>query len=163
MTQVDESDRYHVVVNVANVCHKYFEATRKPINGKKPYGWDWKGVEEINGHCQRRGLNAGFIVHQNSMNRNPPPQRIFDTVDFIEAPSSDKSGKGVDDLFTLRTAMTNNAWYIDNDNYRDWKREMRDGKHEDLARWCSAEGKDKHVQYSFQPNGRFQPDQPLHR
>merc|ERR1711920_181436 len=60
--------------------------------------------------------------------------------------SSGKNHKSCDDEMTIKCAYRRNCRFLDNDNYRDWVREMRD---DGIRRWLEYQQEALQMRYFF--------------
>lgn len=130
--------------------------------------FDWNGVRTAVRHYVSRGVKvrlisvSGFYAYDSGS-----ATKVFETpVDITGMPGvrdiivskRDDQG-GTDDVFTLRTAFSLDCCWVDNDNYRDWKKDER--IEQDVRRWITEKSPYRKVGFTFDfTNGNpvFLPD-----
>jgi len=124
-----------VVVNFANVGASYAGRVLKKDNNRGDRLFDWEGVRKcVKCLTQELGLQVVGCVFENywGPDRGGPQVPIPDDIRAMcnsiqETPSlTGKNHKSADDEMTIKCAYRRNCRFMDNDNYRDWLREMRD-------------------------------------
>eukprot|EP00913_Durusdinium_trenchii_P035688 g33393.t1 len=115
-----------VVINCANVGTVYSESRRQlyasqlaPDAGPRK-GFDWDGVRRAFRYYESHGLQPQGVCKNRTAVLSPVPADLKPKV--IVCPVVDDQ-RDADDLFTIRLAMRYGCQLVDNDNYRDWKRE----------------------------------------
>lgn len=155
----NEGRRYdlnHVVVNFANVGATY---SKKVLGKQKERGdklFDWEGVRRcVTKLRNEHGLSVVGVIYENFMapdrGRTVPsgvPKDIQNLCESIEeTPRLTGSNHGsADDEMTIKCAYHRNCRFMDNDNYRDWKQQMRDEK---IRNWLDKCQDLLHMRYFF--------------
>jgi len=132
-----EGRRYRldmVVVNFANVGAFYGKKCLK----REEHFFDWEGVRRCCRYLrsQRKILVVGVInenftaTDNNSDRRRTLPEDIKKMCESVEEtprlPGVQHSS--ADDEMTIKCAYRRNCYFLDNDQYRDWKQQLRDDK-----------------------------------
>lgn len=122
-----------VVVNFCNIGASYAAKVLKKQSGQRMFDWD--GVRKAVVHLTRvlRLQVVGCIFENywgpdrgSSQCALPGDIRAL-CISVQETPSlTGKNHKSADDEMTIKCAYRRNCRFMDNDNYRDWLREMRD-------------------------------------
>jgi len=122
-----------VVVNFANVGASY----GKKVLGKTSSLFDWEGVRLACKHLRLElGMNVIGVIFENfwgsdkgSADRQMPPDITALCASIEETPRlTGMNQKSADDEMTIKCAWRRNCRFMDNDNYRDWKKSLRDEK-----------------------------------
>jgi len=154
-----------VVINCANVGTVYSESRRQlyathltdPGSSSKK-GFDWDGVRRVFQYYGSHGLQPQGVCKNRTAVVSPVPVDLKAKV--IVCPVVDDQ-RDADDLFTIRLAMRYGCQLVDNDNYRDWKREEgKWGTTDDIRDWLHGDGVRLKVSYVFDRMGRFIPSVP---
>lgn len=126
-----------VVVNFANVGASY---GKKVLGKRSDLGqriFDWEGVRLACKHLRLElGMNIIGVIFENfwgadkGCEERTMPQDIIALCDSIEETPrlTGLNQKSADDEMTIKCAWRRNCRFMDNDNYRDWKRELRNEK-----------------------------------
>jgi len=126
-----------VVVNFCNVGASYAAKVLKKDKNRGDRLFDWDGVRKcLKCVTQELGLQVVGCIFENywgpdkSSPQVPLPADIRAMCMSVqETPSiTGKNQKSADDEMTIKCAYRRNCRFMDNDNYRDWLREMRDEK-----------------------------------
>eukprot|EP00929_Paragymnodinium_shiwhaense_P051285 TRINITY_DN25819_c0_g1_i1.p1 TRINITY_DN25819_c0_g1~~TRINITY_DN25819_c0_g1_i1.p1 ORF type:complete len:898 (+),score=261.43 TRINITY_DN25819_c0_g1_i1:130-2823(+) len=134
--QVDHEGRpfdfSQIVVNFLNVGATYGCKVLKRANSK----FDYEGVRKCVAHLtQKRGMKVIGVIFENHRAVNEDgsdtrevPMDIVHMCESIEYTPriSGQHQKSADDEMTIKLAYRRNCLILDNDNYRDWKSNMRD-------------------------------------
>ena len=146
-----------VVLNCANIGHTYARAVLR-----QEAGFDWEGVRIVTTYYEEKGFQVHAVCKAGTLRRNPIPEwdhRLRKRL--LEIPDIDAVGPGADDLYTLRLSQVENCPFVDNDNYRDWKKPQKDphlaGASPDLQSWLRTNEKHLKVSYVFTAEGCFVP------
>eukprot|EP00929_Paragymnodinium_shiwhaense_P051283 TRINITY_DN25816_c0_g1_i1.p1 TRINITY_DN25816_c0_g1~~TRINITY_DN25816_c0_g1_i1.p1 ORF type:complete len:546 (+),score=156.34 TRINITY_DN25816_c0_g1_i1:151-1788(+) len=126
-------DMTTVVVNFANVGASY----GKTCLNRDSWGlFDWEGVRRaVRYLTSQRKMKVIGVINQdyratdcNSREQRPMPRDIRQMCACIEeVPRVDGDNhKSIDDEVTILCAYRLNCHWVDNDNYKDWKQQMRD-------------------------------------
>jgi len=132
-------DLKRVVVNFANVGATYGKKVLKREGCSKPMGLlDWEGVRRcVKYLAHNLSLKVVGVIHENytATDNNVPsrvamPQDIRRMCESIEeTPRLEGANhKSADDEMTIKCAYHRNCRFLDNDNYRDWKQQLRDDR-----------------------------------
>uniref|UniRef100_A0A7S2VIX3 DCD domain-containing protein n=1 Tax=Zooxanthella nutricula TaxID=1333877 RepID=A0A7S2VIX3_9DINO len=144
-----------VVVNFANVGASYASTVLKKDNKRGDRLFDWEGVRKcLKCLTQELGLQAvGCIMENywgpdNGSAQKPIPDDIRAMCSSIqETPSlTGKNHKSADDEMTIKCAWRRNCRFMDNDNYRDWLKEMRDNR---VRNWIENHQEMLQMRYFF--------------
>jgi len=137
-----------VILNCANLGHTY---THERGLGQR---FDWEGVRKAIRFYDDLGVASQGVCKRRTAMKSPVPADLKSRV--VVCPTVDDDGDA-DDLYTIRMAMHYGCHFVDNDNYRDWKRN-RDKSCEDVQEWLSrGDGAKLKVTYIFDYFGRFIP------
>lgn len=131
-------DLSSVIVNFANVGASYAVKVLKIESGKGRM-FDWEGVRKCLLHLtQEMGLKVIGVVFENysgpdngEQMHDIPPDILEMCITIEETPHAirdDKKHKSADDEMTIKCAYRRNCRFLDNDNYRDWLRELKNPK-----------------------------------
>eukprot|EP00927_Polykrikos_kofoidii_P056026 TRINITY_DN50204_c0_g1_i1.p1 TRINITY_DN50204_c0_g1~~TRINITY_DN50204_c0_g1_i1.p1 ORF type:complete len:656 (-),score=47.10 TRINITY_DN50204_c0_g1_i1:144-2111(-) len=149
-------DTWQVVLNCANIGHTYAE-TVLHRRGK----FSWQGVHTAMEYYRSRGFYVHAVCKRETHHRNPIPDKFWCLQRcVIDTPVVDVVGQSVDDLFTLRIARKENCFFVDNDNYRDWKKTndfQRARAADDISEWLRDNESRLKICYIFQADGQFVP------
>jgi len=128
-------DLEHVVVNFANVG-AYFAI--KVLNNMHDGKFDWEGVRRCIRHLTKEvGLKVVGVIYEQfkapdngSHQKRLMPDDIRNMCEAIqETPRiQGQNHSSADDEMTIKCAYRRNCRFMDNDNYRDWKTQLRDDK-----------------------------------
>merc|ERR1711920_1007287 len=147
-----------VIVNFANVGSTY---AVKVLNKDKARGdrlFDWEGVRRCLLHLtQERGFECVGVVMEKFWGPDNGQQCAIGIPQDIrsmcisceETPdvrNIGKNHKSCDDEMTIKCAYRRNCRFMDNDNYRDWIREMRD---DGIRRWLNSQQESMQMRYFF--------------
>jgi len=145
-----------VVVNFANVGATYGINVlgRKKNRGERLF--DWEGVRKCLRHLtQELGLDAIGVVMENFWAPDNSkdykigiPEDIRAMCESIEETPKiqGRNQKSADDEMTIKCAYRRNCRFMDNDNYRDWKGQMRN---ERCRRWLQSSQEILQMRYFF--------------
>jgi len=145
-----------VIVNFANVGATYGVRVlgRQRERGDKLFDWD--GIRKCVHHLKLElNLEVIGVIHENfgaHDNSNAYqvgiPEDIRALCDSIEETPKiqGRNHKSADDEMTIKCAYRRNCRFLDNDNYRDWKREMRN---DSIRHWLSSCAEILHMKYFF--------------
>lgn len=139
-----------VVLNCANIGHTF---SAEVLHRKGEFAWD--GVRRAIEYYESKGVQVHAVCKASTLHRNPIPEED-QRLQIIKIPSVDVVGKGIDDLYTLRIAQENDCQFVDNDNYRYWKKPQA-GVSRELHQWLCANEQRLKVSYIFDADGRFVP------
>lgn len=128
-----------VVVNFANVGASY---ARKVLKIDQHSGeqmlFDWEGVRRCVMYLTMKlGLKVVGVIYENFWaTDNDSPAKAVIPVDITNACESveetprivGRNHSSADDEMTIKCAYHRNCRFMDNDNYRDWKQQLRDEK-----------------------------------
>jgi len=128
-----------VIVNFCNVGASYGVKVLKRSKERRERLFDWDGVRKCVRHVtEELGLKAVGCCFEHY--RGPdcglqgPQVTLPDDIRAMcssvqeTPPMTGKNMKSADDEMTIKCAYRRNCRFLDNDNYRDWLREMRDEK-----------------------------------
>jgi len=137
-----EGRRYNlssVVVNFANVGANYARKVLKRDGELEPQMlFDWEGVRRcVNYLAKNLGLKVVGVIYENfwatdnhATKKVELPNDIRIACESIEETPRivGKNHGSADDEMTIKCAYHRNCRFMDNDNYRDWKQQLRDEK-----------------------------------
>jgi len=137
-----EGRRYNlssVVVNFANVGANYARKVLKRDGELEPQMlFDWEGVRRaVNYLAKNLGLKVVGVIYENfwatdnhATKKVELPNDIRKACESIEETPRivGKNHGSADDEMTIKCAYHRNCRFMDNDNYRDWKQQLRDEK-----------------------------------
>eukprot|EP00411_Alexandrium_monilatum_P126434 CAMPEP_0175633674 /NCGR_PEP_ID=MMETSP0097-20121207/773_1 /TAXON_ID=311494 /ORGANISM="Alexandrium monilatum, Strain CCMP3105" /LENGTH=317 /DNA_ID=CAMNT_0016939239 /DNA_START=95 /DNA_END=1048 /DNA_ORIENTATION=+ len=136
-----EGRRYNlqnIVVNFANVGATYACKVLGRDRAKGDRLFDWEGVRRCVRHLKEElGLDVIGVVMENFWAPDNSkdykigiPGDIREMCDSIEETPrlQGRNHKSCDDEMTIKCAYRRNCRFMDNDNYRDWIREMRNDR-----------------------------------
>jgi len=145
-------DMQQVVVNVANVGINF--GKKFAADGK----FHWEGIRRCVKHLtQELRLKVICVIYENwkgNDNVDYPqmvsgvPKDIRDMCQSIEETprATGKHQKSADDEMTIKCTYRRNCRMLDNDNYRDWLRVMRNEK---MRAWLEHSQERIHMKYYF--------------
>jgi len=122
-----------VVVNFANVGATFARTILRTASRRQNF--DWEGVRRcVEFLSQKRKLKVVGCIRENFKGPDNGsravalPQDIWDSCFSIqETPSlAGRKHASADDEMTIKCACRRNCFFMDNDNYRDWMKDMRD-------------------------------------
>jgi len=155
-----EGRRYNlntIVVNFANVGASYAKKVLKREPGDKML-FDWEGVRRCVMYLTKKlGVKVVGVIFENfwaTDNTNSPSQKSELPADIKRACESIEetpriigdNHKSADDEMTIKCAYHRNCRFMDNDNYRDWKQQLRD---ERCRAWLDKCQDLLHMRYYF--------------
>lgn len=126
-----------IVVNFANVGASYAKKVLKRQPGDKML-FDWEGVRRCVMYLTKNlGVKVVGVIFENfwaTDNCSSPNQKTEIPLDIRRACESIEetpriigdNHKSADDEMTIKCAYHRNCRFMDNDNYRDWKQQLRD-------------------------------------
>lgn len=120
-------DTTHIVVNFANVGHKYGADVEK----RTAWLFTYEGVRRCVKHLvENQGLRVIGVVYENYGEDREVPKDIQDMCESIQLTPrlTGKHHKSADDEMTIKCAYRRNCFFLDNDNYRDWLQHLKDEK-----------------------------------
>lgn len=145
-----EGRRYNlntIVVNFANVGASYAKKVLKREPGDKML-FDWEGVRRCVMYLTKNlGVTVVGVIYENfwaTDNTSSPSQKTEIPIDIRRACESIEetpriigdNHKSADDEMTIKCAYHRNCRFMDNDNYRDWKQQLRDKRCQDWLAKC---------------------------
>jgi len=149
-------DLLHVVVNFANVGATFAKRVLDKDKDKGDKLFDWEGVRRCCRHLKsERGMKVVGVIYENfrgpdngSAQMRTLPSDIVKMCETVEeTPRVIGNNHGsADDEMTIKCAYRRNCRFMDNDNYRDWKQQLRDVKCRD---WLDAHQDLLHMRYFF--------------
>jgi len=146
-----------VVVNFANVGATYAKKVlkREPGLGNQML-FDWEGVRRcVTYLTQKQQVQVVGVIFENfyatdnnSHNKQELPADIISACESIEETPRivGKNHSSADDEMTIKCAYHRNCRFMDNDNYRDWKQQLRD---EGCRAWLERCQDLLHMRYYF--------------
>lgn len=157
-------DLTRVVVNFANVGHTYGSKFAKTPVSYRPL-FDWEGVRRcLHYLTSDRGLKVIGVIWQNfkaldSQMGHPNqavvsvPEDINKMCESIELTprTNGQHQKSADDEMTIKCAFRRNCRFLDNDNYKDWRRTLKG----DIKSWLEFSQDHLHMKYYFDSLGYF--------
>eukprot|EP00933_Yihiella_yeosuensis_P022472 TRINITY_DN17702_c2_g1_i2.p1 TRINITY_DN17702_c2_g1~~TRINITY_DN17702_c2_g1_i2.p1 ORF type:complete len:670 (-),score=184.72 TRINITY_DN17702_c2_g1_i2:274-2283(-) len=141
-----------VVVNFANIGTNYGRVRMKR-SGRGMF--DWEGVRTCVMFLTKvKGLTVTGVIDENfkGTDCNFPtegvPADIAKMCKSIEETPRIQGihQKSADDEMTIKCAFRRNCCWLDNDNYRDWKQQLRDAR---IRRWLLKSQDILHMRYYF--------------
>jgi len=144
-----------IVVNFCNVGASYASKVLKKDNKQGDRLFDWEGVRKcVRCLTQELGLQVVGCIFENywgpdnSSPQVPVPADIRAMCTSVqETPClTGKNHKSADDEMTIKCAYRRNCRFMDNDNYRDWLREMRDQR---IRNWLENSQEMLQMRYFF--------------
>jgi hypothetical protein len=147
-----------VVVNFANVGASYAKKVLKRDVEKEGAVnlFDWEGVRRcVNYLTKNVGLKVIGVINENfwATDNNSPtkkelPADIKKTCESVEETPRiiGRNHSSADDEMTIKCAYHRNCRFLDNDNYRDWKQQLRDEK---CRAWLDKNQDLLHMRYYF--------------
>jgi len=134
------------VVNFANVGAFYADAVLKRNAQKGDRMFDWEGVRRCI-QCLTQEMNmqvVGCVFEHfwgpdkdSCQSQGIPDDIRAMCISIQETPAvNGRNHKSADDEMTIKCAYRRNCRFLDNDNYRDWLKEMRDVRVRDWIRHC---------------------------
>eukprot|EP00415_Alexandrium_ostenfeldii_P003723 UN3723 len=140
-----------VVINCANVGFDSNHQRGGGVGGQQRF--DWEAVRQAFRFYDDLHVTAQGVCKKRTADLTPVPADLKSRV--VICPPVDDEGD-IDDLYTIRVAMCYGCQFVDNDNYRDWKRDIDKGSQEVRA-WLQGDGAKLKVTFIFDANGRFVP------
>jgi len=146
-----------VVVNFANVGAFYAKKVlkRTPESGGQML-FDWEGVRRCVTYLTNKlGLKVVGVIFENfwatdndSHNKQQIPDDIRWSCESVEETPRivGRNHSSADDEMTIKCAYHRNCRFMDNDNYRDWKQQLRD---EGCRAWLERCQDLLHMRYYF--------------
>lgn len=151
------NSRCEVVLNCANIGFSYAESARK-------FGWEvsgqfeWEGVRRVFRYYKGFGITPQGVCKNRTAALHGVPDDLKPHI--IVCPVI-HTVKDLDDLATIKLAMKYGCQFVDNDNYRDWKKGEGKRVEEEVRCWLQqGEGTKLKVAYIFDRTGSFVPCQP---
>jgi len=154
-----EGRRYNlrnIVCNFANVGATYACKVLGRDKAKGDRLFDWEGVRRCVSHLTNElGLEViGVLMENFWAPDNSKDYKIGIPEDIRQMCSSieetpkiqGRNHKSADDEMTIKCAYRRNCRFMDNDNYRDWKREMRN---ERVRSWLESSQEILQMRYFF--------------
>jgi len=145
-----------VVVNFANVGASYAKKVLKRQPGEHPGLFDWEGVRRCVTYLTKNlGVKVIGVIFENfwaTNNNSREKQEIpADIRSFCESIEETprivgRNHSSADDEMTIKCAYHRNCRFMDNDNYRDWKQQLRD---ERCRAWLDRCQDLLHMRYYF--------------
>jgi len=146
-----------VIVNFANVGSTYGIKVLGRDKNKGEKMFDWEGVRRCLTHLTQEMdvdcigvIMEKFFAPDNGVPKSVIPEDIRQMcVSIEETPdvrAAGKHHKSCDDEMTIKCAYRRNCRFLDNDNYRDWVREMRD---DGIRRWLEGQQEALQMRYFF--------------
>lgn len=148
---------HSVVVNFANVGAFYAKKVlkREPNMGDQML-FDWEGVRRCVMYLTNKlGLKVVGVIFENfwatdndSQHKTQIPEDIRWLCESIEETPRivGRNHSSADDEMTIKCAYHRNCRFMDNDNYRDWKQQLRD---EGCRAWLERCQDLLHMRYYF--------------
>jgi len=144
-----------VVVNFANVGATYAKKVlKRDARGIEHGLFDWEGVRRCVTHLtQKSQLSVVGVIYENfwgTDNDSPNKVEIPDDIRLMcesleETPRlQGMNHKSADDEMTIKCAYHRNCRFLDNDNYRDWKAQLKD---EQIRAWLEQCQDFLHMKY----------------
>lgn len=140
-------NRNHVVLDCANIGCR-FGGEHVPANERRQLKFNWQGVRAALEHYHALGLTVSLVVKENWI--VPIPSDLEPHACTVPRVDGDKEN---DDYFVLKLAYEKNCFYVTNDNFRNWHKDL-DAM---MGIWLLRTRQDLHVSYLFTNQGQFIP------
>jgi len=128
----------HVVVNFANVGSTYGERVLKRKKERGERLFDFEGVRRCIKHLtQNLGIAVIGVIHENFWWKDESgnegcgvPDDVAAMCETVELTPriTGQQHRSADDEMTIKCAYRRNCRFLDNDNYQDWLKALRDEK-----------------------------------
>jgi len=148
-------DLQRVVVNFANVGSTFGERVLKR-NKSKVRLFDYEGVRRCVKHLtEKLGLSVIGVVYENYRAVSESGQESWEVPTDIAAMCetieltprlSGQQHRSADDEMTIKCAYRRNCYFLDNDNYHDWRGSLRD---ENARKWLEECQDSLQMRYYF--------------
>jgi len=126
-----------VVVNFANVGATYGKKVLGKSAERGERIFDWEGVRRCVRHLRfELGMQVIGVIFENFWGSDNGSKEVVMPADIRQVCASieetprltGRNQKSADDEMTIKCAWRRNCRFMDNDNYRDWLKEMRNDK-----------------------------------
>lgn len=143
-----------LVVNFANVAMSYGNNVLQR-NKATTTRFDFEGIRKCVTYFRSRGVKVIGVTYQKIIRGTDRGQRVDDIPEDIKEMCSSilqtpalcgAQHKSADDELTIKSAYRRNCRFLDNDNYRDWLKFMRD---ERVREWLQKHQALLQVKYYF--------------
>lgn len=143
-------DLTHVVVNFANVGHSY----GKHVENRQFDMFDWEGIRRCVRFLTKKKMKVTGVIHQNYTAPDNGLQRVTLPADIKAMCESIQetpriagfNHQSADDEMTIKCAYRRVCRFLDNDNYAEWKSQLRDKK---IRQWLEKHKMLLHMHYYF--------------